>query len=59
MGFFDELGTIINDVTSVGDEMIQTVKETVDSIKESTDELANLGDEISIEPKETTEPVEQ
>ena len=59
MGFFDELGSIISDFTSMGDELKQTAQEAVDNITESKDELVNLKDEVSTNLEDITGPSEK
>lgn len=46
MGFFDDLGSIISDVTSMGDELKNTASEAIQNIAESKDELVTLKDEV-------------
>lgn len=46
MGFFDELGTFLNEVTSIGDEIKQSAEDLVTSVTESTEEITAIKDEL-------------
>jgi hypothetical protein len=46
MGFFDELGTFLGEITSMSDELKQTAEEAVTNVTESTEELVAIKDEL-------------
>lgn len=46
MGFFDELGSMIGDVTSISDELKQTATDAVENFTQSTEDLASTKDEL-------------
>lgn len=46
MGFFDELGSFLGEVTSIGDELKQSAEEAITNVTESTEELTALKDEL-------------
>ena len=46
MGFFDELGSLIGEVTSMGDDIKQTAEDALASVKESTEEMTAIKDEL-------------
>lgn len=61
MGFFDEIGQIIGDYKSLGDEVTQTAKdigsdlkgtadETIDTIKETGQQLSSTMDDLKDHP---------
>ena len=46
MGFFDELGSLIGEVTSIGDDIKQTADDAVSSVTESAEEITAIKDEL-------------
>ena len=42
MGFFDELGSLLGEVASMGGELKQTADDAATSITESTEELTSI-----------------
>lgn len=46
MGFFDELGSLLGEVTSIGDEIKQTAEDALTSVTESADEISAIKDEL-------------
>ena len=59
MGFFDELGSLLGEVASMGGELKQTADDAATSITESTEELTYIKDELlgnleNIDPTDQT-----
>lgn len=46
MGFFDELGSLIGEVTSIGEDIKQTADDTIASVTESAEEITAIKDEL-------------
>ena len=46
MGFFDELGSLIGEVTSIGDDIKQTADDAVSSVTESAEGITAIKDEL-------------
>ena len=46
MGFFDELGSLLGEVTSIGDEIKQTAEDALTSVTESAEEISAIKDEL-------------
>lgn len=46
MGFFDEIGSLVNDISSLGEELKQPLDEAVQSVSESTEELKAVKDDL-------------
>ena len=46
MGFFDELGSMIGEIKSVGDEIKQTAEDAITSVNESAEDMAAIKDEF-------------
>jgi hypothetical protein len=46
MGFFDELGSLIGEVTSIGDDIKQTADDTIASVTESAEEITAIKNEL-------------
>lgn len=46
MGFFDELGSLLGEVTSIGDDIKQTAEDALTSVTESAEEITAIKDEL-------------
>jgi hypothetical protein len=52
MGFFDELGSLLGDVSSLGEELRQPVDDALQSVTESAEDLQSVKDDLLGETKE-------
>ena len=46
MGFFDEIGSLLGEVTSIGDEIKRTAEDALTSVTESAEEISAIKDEL-------------
>lgn len=58
MGFFDDLGSLIGEVSSMSGELKQTADDAVTNITESTEEIVSIKDEL-LANLENIDPTDQ